>query len=105
MTQGVTNGIALEFDTFLNDEKYLNGKQFTDNDLWNFVDKTKNKDGSRQRTTNSSYGHIGINYLKKIQNNDANNDGKTFDQVTKHEQMLSVGWDGQIIGWITKRDG
>ncbi|HEM3178119.1 TPA: hypothetical protein U0919_001663, partial [Streptococcus suis] len=96
MQKGVTNGIALEFDTFLNDEYLLNGKQFSDNDLWDFVNRTNRDGGIRQGTLNSSYGHIAINYLNKIQDNLANNTGLTFDQVTKHEQMLSVGWDGAI---------
>ncbi|HFI0320247.1 TPA: SpaH/EbpB family LPXTG-anchored major pilin [Streptococcus suis] len=103
MEKGVTNGIALEFDTFLNDEYKLNGKQFSDNDLWYFVNKTNRDGGIRQGTKNSSYGHIAINYLNKIQDNFANNTGLTFDKVTKHEQMLSVGWDGAIDGLdITK---
>ncbi|HFU4136805.1 TPA: SpaH/EbpB family LPXTG-anchored major pilin [Streptococcus suis] len=103
MEKGVTNGIALEFDTFLNDEYKLNGKQFSDNDLWYFVDKTNRDGGIRQGTLNSSYGHIAINYLNEIQDNFANNTGKTFNQVTKHKQMLSVGWYGAIDGLdITK---
>ncbi|HFU4364858.1 TPA: SpaH/EbpB family LPXTG-anchored major pilin [Streptococcus suis] len=103
MEKGVTNGIALEFDTFLNDEYKLNGRQFSDNDLWYFVDKTNRDGGIRQGTLNSSYGHIAINYLNEIQDNFANNTGKTFNQVTKHKQMLSVGWYGAIDGLdITK---
>lgn len=103
MKEGVTNGIALEFDTFLNDEYKLNGNQFSDNDLWYFVNKTNRNGGIRQGTKNSSYGHIAINYLNKIQDNLANDSVSNFNQVTKHEQMLSVGWDGAIDGLdITK---
>lgn len=91
MTQGVTNGIALEFDTFYN---HNNTTQHSDNDLWQFV-------GS-EGSSNSNWGHIGINYLNELQNNVANNDGKQFgygsNQVIKHNTMLAVGWDGGISG-------
>ncbi|HFU4088061.1 TPA: SpaH/EbpB family LPXTG-anchored major pilin [Streptococcus suis] len=103
MEKGVTNGIALEFDTFLNDEYKLNGKQFSDNDLWYFVDKTNRDGGIRQGTLNSSYGHIAINYLNDMQNNVANLHENTFDIEPKHKKMLSVGWYGAIDGLdITK---
>ncbi|BCP62451.1 hypothetical protein SUT380_16390 [Streptococcus parasuis] len=89
MTKGVTNGIALEFDTFYN---HNNTTQHSDNDLWQFV-------GS-EGSSPSNWGHIGINYLNELQNNVANNDGKQFgygsDQVIKHNTMLAVGWDGGI---------
>lgn len=91
MTQGVTNGIALEFDTFYN---HNSTTQHSDNDLWQFV-------GS-EGSSNSNWGHIGINYLNELQNNVANNDGKQFgygsNQVIKHNTMLAVGWDGGISG-------
>lgn len=91
MTKGVTNGIALEFDTFYN---HNNTTQHSDNDLWQFV-------GS-EGSSPSNWGHIGINYLNELQNNVANNDGKQFgygsDQVIKHNTMLAVGWDGGISG-------
>ncbi|HFU3961144.1 TPA: SpaH/EbpB family LPXTG-anchored major pilin [Streptococcus suis] len=91
MTQGVTNGIALEFDTFYN---HNNTTQHSDNDLWQFV--------GNEGSWNSNFGHIGINYLNEIQNNNANNDGKQFgygsNQVIKHNTMLAVGWDGGISG-------
>lgn len=90
MTQGVTNGIALEFDTFYN---HNNTNQHSDNDLWQFVGK--------EGDPNSNWGHIGINYLNELQNNNANNTGKQFgygsDQVIKHNTMLAVGWDGGIL--------
>ena len=93
MTQGVTNGIALEFDTFYN---HNNTTQHSDNDLWQFV----GNDG--EGSWNTNFGHIGINYLNELQNNNANNDGKPFgygsDQVIKHNTMLAVGWDGGISG-------
>ncbi|HFU3969332.1 TPA: SpaH/EbpB family LPXTG-anchored major pilin [Streptococcus suis] len=93
MTKGVTNGIALEFDTFYNHNKTT---QHSDNDLWQFV-------GSEgEGSWNTNFGHIGINYLNELQNNNANNDGKQFgygsDQVIKHNTMLAVGWDGGISG-------
>ncbi len=65
MTKGVTNGIALEFDTFYN---HNNTTQHSDNDLWQFV-------GS-EGSSPSNWGHIGINYLNELQNNNANNNGK-----------------------------
>lgn len=92
MTKGVTNGIALEFDTFYN---HNNTTQHTDNDLWKFVDR-------EEGNPNTNWGHIGINYLNEIQDNVANNDGKQFgygsNQVIKHNTMLAVGWDGGISG-------
>ncbi|HFI0182587.1 TPA: SpaH/EbpB family LPXTG-anchored major pilin [Streptococcus suis] len=97
MTQGVTNGIALEFDTFYN---HNNTTQHSDNDLWQFV--------GNEGSWNSNFGHIGINYLNEIQNNNANNDGKQFgygsNQVIKHNTMLAVGWDGGISG-LNPRNG
>ncbi|HEM3609781.1 TPA: SpaH/EbpB family LPXTG-anchored major pilin [Streptococcus suis] len=105
MEKGVTNGIALEFDTFLNDEYKLNGKQFSDNDLWYFVDKTNRDGGIRQGTLNSSYGHIAINYLNDMQNNVANLHENTFDIEPKHAKMLSVGWYGAIDDQIDIRNG
>lgn len=101
MKKGVTNGIALEFDTFYNDEKELNGKQFTDTDLWQYIEKgIPNVDykSVRQGTPNTKFGHIAINYLNDMQNNRANGTGDTFDNVPKHAKMLSVGWDGEISG-------
>ncbi|HFU4090804.1 TPA: SpaH/EbpB family LPXTG-anchored major pilin [Streptococcus suis] len=99
MTQGVTNGIALEFDTFYN---HNNTTQHSDNDLWQFMRKSglygpgNNGEGSPE----SNYGHIGINYLNQIQNNDANDGTSQFGyesgRVIKHNTMLAVGWDGEI---------
>lgn len=93
MRQGVTNGIALEFDTFYN---HNNTTQHSDNDLWQFVGN------EGEGSWNTNFGHIGINYLNELQNNNANNDGKQFgygsDQVIKHNTMLAVGWDGGISG-------
>ncbi|HFI0409146.1 TPA: SpaH/EbpB family LPXTG-anchored major pilin [Streptococcus suis] len=93
MTKGVTNGIALEFDTFYNHNKTT---QHSDNDLWQFVGN------EGEGSWNTNFGHIGINYLNELQNNNANNDGKQFgygsDQVIKHNTMLAVGWDGGISG-------
>lgn len=99
MKKGVTNGIALEFDTFYNDEKGLGGKQFTDTDLWQYIESgipNVNYNSVRQGTPNTEYGHIAINYLNQMQDNIANDTGQTFDKVPKHEKMLSVGWDGAI---------
>ncbi|WP_373815627.1 SpaA isopeptide-forming pilin-related protein, partial [Jeotgalibaca porci] len=101
MKKGVTNGIALEFDTFYNDEKGLGGKQFTDTDLWQYIEMgipNVKPTSIRQGTANTEYGHIAINYLNKMQDNRANGTGQTFDIVPKHEKMLSVGWDGEISG-------
>ncbi|HFU4344454.1 TPA: SpaH/EbpB family LPXTG-anchored major pilin [Streptococcus suis] len=107
MMQGVTNGIALEFDTFYN---HNDTTQHSDNDLWKFMQKSglygpgNNGEGSPE----SNYGHIGINYLKDLQDNRANEDiltgtSKYFSKDTysattmiKHRDMLSVGWDGEI---------
>lgn len=99
MKKGVTNGIALEFDTFYNDEKELGGKQFTDTDLWQYIESgipNVNDKSVRQGTPNTEYGHIAINYLNYMKDNIANSDGPTFDEVPKHAKMLSVGWDGVI---------
>ncbi|HEM3619597.1 TPA: SpaH/EbpB family LPXTG-anchored major pilin [Streptococcus suis] len=97
MMQGVTNGIALEFDTFYN---HNNTTQHSDNDLWQFV--------GNEGSWNSNFGHIGINYLKDLQDNRANEDiltGKskqfsdhTYSNTTmiKHRYMLSVGWNGNV---------
>ncbi|MGQ7625168.1 SpaH/EbpB family LPXTG-anchored major pilin [Streptococcus suis] len=90
MKQGVTNGIALEFDTFYNHDSTF---QHTDNDLWQFV---RDKESS-----NPNLGHIAINYLNELQNNKANIDeGRQFGyengRVIKHNTMLAVGWDGEI---------
>lgn len=107
MEQGVTNGIALEFDTFYNDEINLNGRQFTDTDLWQYIEKAfpnvNPKTVKRQESENTKFGHIAINYLNEMQNNRANGTGETFDKVPKHAKMLSVGWYGAIDGLdITK---
>lgn len=105
MKKGVTNGIALEFDTFYNDETGMKGKQFSDNDLWSYA--------RPQRSVNSNYGHIAINLLNDIQDNRANEDWETldpprtrykrfstsvydYDHMIKHKAMLAVGWDGTI---------
>ena len=102
MRQGVTNGIALEFDTFYNDN---NTTQRSDNDLWQFVGKEK------ESSPKANFGHIGINYLNNLQNNRANEDGKTFSTDTyndktmiKHSDMLSVGWDGNV-GRLDPKNG
>ncbi|HFU3866732.1 TPA: SpaH/EbpB family LPXTG-anchored major pilin [Streptococcus suis] len=92
MMQGVTNGIALEFDTFYN---HNNTTQHSDNDLWQFV--------GNEGSWNSNFGHIGINYLNELQNNKANIDegrqfGYEIGRVIKHNTMLAVGWDGGISG-------
>ncbi len=100
MTKGVTNGIALEFDTFYN---HNNTTQHTDNDLWQFV-------GS-EGSWNSNFGHIGINYLNDLQYNRANEDFLTINKykqfstdtysdttMIKHRDMLSVGWNGNVAG-------
>ncbi len=99
MRRGVTNGIALEFDTFYN---HNNTTQHSDNDLWQIV-------GS-EGSSNSNLGHIGINYLNNLQDNKANEDtltgtSKQFSKDTysdttmiKHSDMLSVGWNGNVTG-------
>lgn len=96
MTQGVTNGIALEFDTFYN---HNDTTQHSDNDLWQFVGQEGKPNFN---LWHANFGHIGINYLNEIQNNDANNDWKQFGyesgRVIKHNTMLAVGWDGGISG-------
>ncbi|MGQ7457172.1 SpaH/EbpB family LPXTG-anchored major pilin [Streptococcus suis] len=110
MMQGVTNGIALEFDTFYN---HNDTTQHSDNDLWKFMQKSglygpgKNGEGSPE----SNYGHIGINYLNDLQYNRANEDiltgtKKEFSKDTyndfkmiKHRDMLSVGWNGNVTGF------
>ncbi|MGQ7334746.1 SpaH/EbpB family LPXTG-anchored major pilin [Streptococcus suis] len=94
MRQGVTNGIALEFDTFYN---HNNTTQHSDNDLWQFVGQEGMPNFNLGR---ANLGHIGINYLNEIQNNKANNDGAQFGyesgRVIKHNTMLAVGWDGNV---------
>ncbi|HFU1108309.1 TPA: SpaH/EbpB family LPXTG-anchored major pilin [Streptococcus suis] len=101
MKKGVTNGIALEFDTFYNDEINMNGKQYTDTDLWQYIEKAfpnvDPKTVKRQESENTKFGHIAINYLdERMQDNRANETGDTFDKRPKHAKMLSVGWDGEI---------
>lgn len=105
MQKGVTNGIALEFDTFYNDETGKNGKQFSDNDLWSYA--------RPQGSANSDYGHIAINLLNDIQDNRANEDYTTvkpprykkfstsvydYNYMIKHKDMLAIGWDGKTNG-------
>ncbi|NQQ32933.1 SpaH/EbpB family LPXTG-anchored major pilin [Streptococcus suis] len=105
MQKGVTNGIALEFDTFYNDETGKNGKQFSDNDLWSYA--------RPQGSTKSDYGHIAINLLNDIQDNRANEDYTTvkpprykkfstsvydYNYMIKHKDMLAIGWDGKTNG-------
>ncbi|KRK38395.1 hypothetical protein FC62_GL000078 [Amylolactobacillus amylotrophicus DSM 20534] len=98
MRQGVTNGIALEFDTFYN---HNNTTQHSDNDLWQFV-----RDKER---SNPNLGHIGINYLNNLQDNKANEDTLTINKskqfstdtyndntMIKHSDMLSVGWNSNV---------
>ncbi|MDV7787680.1 SpaH/EbpB family LPXTG-anchored major pilin [Enterococcus gallinarum] len=100
MTKGVTNGIALEFDTFYN---HNNTTQHSDNDLWQFV--------GNEGSSNSNLGHIGINYLNNLQDNKANEDFLTINKykkfstdtysdttMIKHSDMLSVGWNGNVTG-------
>ena len=101
MTKGVTNGIALEFDTFYNHDSTY---QHTDNDLWQFV----GKEGDPTYLYNMNFGHIGINYLNNLQYNRANEDiltgplkyfsKDTYSATTmiKHSDMLSVGWHGNV---------
>ena len=115
MNKGVTNGIALEFDTFYNDEYNLNGKQFTDTDLWNYIESggllIENGNSVRQGAPNTNYGHIAINYLNDMQDNRANEDVATvtpprykkfstsvydYDYMIKHKDMLAVGWNGNV---------
>ncbi|HFH9999570.1 TPA: hypothetical protein ACGOTE_000397 [Streptococcus suis] len=110
MKKGVTNGIALEFDTFYNDEINLNGRQFTDTDLWKYIESGGiiyvNGRPVRQGAPNTDYGHIAINYLdERMQDNRANETGETFDKRPKHAKMLSVGWYGAIDDKIDIRDG
>ncbi|HFU3963431.1 TPA: SpaH/EbpB family LPXTG-anchored major pilin [Streptococcus suis] len=106
MRKGVTNGIALEFDTFYN---HNNTTQHSDNDLWKFV----GSEGSQ----NSNLGHIGINYLNNLQDNRANEDFLTINKykqfstdtysdstMIKHSDMLSVGWNGNVTG-LSSSDG
>lgn len=101
MKQGVTNGIALEFDTFYN---HNNTTQHSDNDLWKFV--------GDEGSSPSNLGHIGINYLNNLQDNRANEDFLTINKykqfstdtysdsmMIKHSDMLSVGWDGTVTGF------
>ncbi|HFI0678163.1 TPA: SpaH/EbpB family LPXTG-anchored major pilin [Streptococcus suis] len=93
MMQGVTNGIALEFDTFYN---HNNTTQHTDNDLWQFVGQEGKPNFN---LWHANFGHIGINYLNEIQNNYANDEkqfGYESGRVIKHNTMLAVGWDGEI---------
>nr|WP_253287847.1 SpaH/EbpB family LPXTG-anchored major pilin [Lactococcus lactis] len=98
MKQGVTNGIALEFDTFYN---HNSTTQHSDNDLWKFV--------GNEGSLNSNLGHIAINYLNNLQDNKANEDFLTIKKykkfstdtysdttMIKHSDMLSVGWNGNV---------
>lgn len=80
--RGVENGIALEFDTFYNDN---NTSQHSDNDLTSII--------YNENHVNTQYGHIAINLLNDFKDNRANyNDTKT----NKHKIKLSLGWDGEV---------
>lgn len=84
--RGVENGIALEFDTFYNDN---DTSQHSDNDLTSIIHDENN--------ANTQYGHIAINLLNDFKDNRANYNDTT---TNKHKIKLSLGWDGEVADKI-----
>lgn len=83
--RGVENGIALEFDTFYNDN---NTSQHSDNDLTSII--------YNENHVNTQYGHIAINLLNDFKNNRANRNVEPDKTTNKHKIKLSLGWDGEV---------
>ena len=88
--RGVENGIALEFDTFYNDN---NTTQHSDNDLTSFG-STKIIDNENHE--NTKFGHIAINILNDFKDNKANRNVEPHKRTDKHKIKLSLGWDGEV---------
>ncbi len=88
--RGVENGIALEFDTFYNDN---NTTQHSDNDLTSFG-STKIIDNENHE--NTKFGHIAINILNDFKDNRANRNVEPHKRTDKHKIKLSLGWDGEV---------
>ena len=83
--RGVENGIALEFDTFYNDN---NTTQHSDNDLTSII--------HNEGDPNTQYGHIAINILNDFKNNRANQSWEPDKTKNKHKIKLSLGWNGEV---------
>lgn len=83
--RGVENGIALEFDTFYNDN---DTSQHSDNDLTSII-YNENHD-------NTQYGHIAINILNDFKDNRANRNVEPDKTTNKHKIKLSLGWNGEV---------
>ncbi|HFU4083365.1 TPA: SpaH/EbpB family LPXTG-anchored major pilin [Streptococcus suis] len=80
--RGVENGIALEFDTFFNDNSTT---QHSDNDLTSKI--------VSEGHVNTQHGHIAINILNDFIDNKAND---RYSTTNKHKIKLSLGWDGEM---------
>ncbi|HEM3597976.1 TPA: SpaH/EbpB family LPXTG-anchored major pilin [Streptococcus suis] len=80
--RGVENGIALEFDTFFNDNSTT---QHSDNDLTSKI--------VSEGHVNTQHGHIAINILNDFKDNKAND---RYSTTNKHKIKLSLGWDGEM---------
>lgn len=83
--RGVENGIALEFDTFYNDN---DTSQHSDNDLTSII--------YNENHVNTQYGHIAINLLNDFKNNRGNRNVEPDKTTNKHKIKLSLGWDGEV---------
>lgn len=89
--RGVENGIALEFDTFYNDN---NTTQHSDNDLTSFGSTFIIDDEGHE---NTKYGHIAINILNDFKDNRANRNVEPHKTTDKHKIKLSLGWNGEVL--------
>ncbi|HFI0692338.1 TPA: SpaH/EbpB family LPXTG-anchored major pilin [Streptococcus suis] len=104
--RGVENGIALEFDTYYNDNSTT---QHSDNDLTSF-DSTYIIDNENHE--NTKYGHIAINILNDFKDNRANRNEEPHKRTDKHKIKLSLGWNGELLDkdktfpywWIIDKD-
>lgn len=88
--RGVENGIALEFDTYYNDNSTT---QHSDNDLTSF-NSTFIIDNENHE--NTKYGHIAINILNDFKDNRANRNVEPHKRTDKHKIKLSLGWNGEV---------
>ncbi|WP_392461817.1 SpaH/EbpB family LPXTG-anchored major pilin [Streptococcus parasuis] len=93
--RGVENGIALEFDTYYNDNSTT---QHSDNDLtYHIIPEIKGPvrhgDEGHEYT---KYGHIAINLLNDFKDNRANRNVEPDRTTNKHKVKLSLGWDGEV---------
>ncbi|HFI0513679.1 TPA: SpaH/EbpB family LPXTG-anchored major pilin [Streptococcus suis] len=103
--RGVENGIALEFDTFFNDNSTT---QHSDNDLTSTINKLPPVKYPEDHV-NTKHGHIAINLLNDFTDNRANQNWEPNKTRNKHKIKLSLGWDGEVsdktneYSWIISR--